>query len=229
MDKSKRIFVEIHNQRVFATNPETNLKREIPVQFNHDFWRNPTKHTHFLSTEDYKKGAERSEKLVSLFGKFCSKDDKILELGCNVGRNLDHLYRAGYKNLTGLDICREALELGKKSYPDTVGKIPLTCSSIEDCFYHNKIDCDIIFTMTVLMHLHPSSFWVFEKIRNLAKKHLILVEEEGILSETVFPYNFKDIFEAYGMKQIHEECVEEENLVGSDEEIKIQYRIFKNG
>ena len=225
--KPKKMIVRIDGGRVFVSY-EDGKEHEIPAQETHDFWRNPKKHYHHISTEDYRKGGDRSVRLVELFNKYCSKTDKILDLGCSVGRNLHYLYEAGYKNLTGVEINPRAVELGKEYYPNTVAKIPVICSTIEDYLIHvPENSFDVVFTMTVLMHIHPSSLWIFGKIPHITKKHLIIVEEEEIVSETVFPYDFKAMFEECGVKQIHEECVDEENTVGSNVEIKIQYRVFK--
>ncbi len=46
----------------------------------------------------------RSEKIVEYFQKYVPKDAKILELGCSSGRNLIHLHKAGYTNLSGLEM-----------------------------------------------------------------------------------------------------------------------------
>ena len=224
--EKKKMKINVRGGRVFITDPD-NMVRELPAQYLHDFWRNPERHNHRITTEDYRGDADRSEKLVEIFNKYCSKDSRILELGCNVGRNLHHLYNAGFKNLTGLDICQNALNLGKEFYPDTVAKIPLICSTIEDYLVTTqKNSFDVVFTMTVLMHLHPSSVWIFNKLPQITTKQLIVVEEEGIMSETVFPYQFKEMFELFGMKQVHEEYLSYENKIDDTGELRIQYRVF---
>ena len=45
------------------------------------------------------------------------KNVKILEIGCNAGKNLEFLRRNGYTNLTGIDINKHAFDYMKKVYP----------------------------------------------------------------------------------------------------------------
>ena len=45
------------------------------------------------------------------------KNLNILELGCNVGRNLNFLLNDNFKNLNGIEINTHAVELCKKVYP----------------------------------------------------------------------------------------------------------------
>jgi SAM-dependent methyltransferase len=48
----------------------------------------------------------RSKYLYEVISKHFTTDVKILELGSNVGRNLNYLYERGYKNLTGVEIAK---------------------------------------------------------------------------------------------------------------------------
>ena len=156
------------------------------------------------------------------------KDYKILEIGCNVGRNLDCLYRAGFTNLSGLDINKEALKLGIKTFPDTVGKIDLIHSSIEDHMWRPTGDTyDMIFTMGVLMHLHPTSMWVTTLFYQRTNKFLITAEDEWEYSNKAIPRNYKTIFEQSGFTQVEEKYTEYENNIDNSGTIKILYRIFK--
>jgi len=45
------------------------------------------------------------------------QNGKILEIGCNVGRNLNHLYENGFKQLTGIEISENAINALKRMYP----------------------------------------------------------------------------------------------------------------
>lgn len=62
-------------------------------------------YNHYLSL-DYK-----SNLLIKIIKKYSpSKNNKILDLGCNVGRHLNFLKIAGYKNLYGVDIGKVPLK-----------------------------------------------------------------------------------------------------------------------
>jgi hypothetical protein len=46
----------------------------------------------------YLTGKERSAFLLNLVNKYTAKENIILEVGCNVGRNLNELFSADFKN-----------------------------------------------------------------------------------------------------------------------------------
>jgi len=48
---------------------------------------------------DYVEGTERSALLLRLAGGLQRRPERILEVGCNVGRNLQYLREAGYRGL----------------------------------------------------------------------------------------------------------------------------------
>ena len=151
---------------------------------------------------NYLHGSERSEYLVSLVKQYIKSDASILELGCNVGRNLNHLWKSGYSNLSGVEINPDALKLMKRNFPDM--QVITYEGSIEDRIKELG-DYDLVFTMAVLEHIHSDSEGVFSEIARKAKKYLITIEgEKKIESELHFPRNYKTIFEGLGLQQVYE-------------------------
>lgn len=72
----------------------------------------------------------RSGFLAGIFSRYyIPKKYSILELGCNVGRNLLVLNGEGYKNLYGIEINPNAVEMMKKEHP---GLATVTVGAIED-------------------------------------------------------------------------------------------------
>ena len=189
---------KIANSKVYK-NTFVNSKTKQQV---HEYWRNPDAdniHTTYVNA------SQRSEVLVNTVQKYLKeKDSSILEIGCNVGRNLHYLYSANYHNLTGIDINQQALDDMKKFYPD-LRDIQTHCSTIEDQlpkFADKKFD--LVFTMAVLEHIHPDSEnEVFNEIARITGKYLITIEDEvTAYSDRVFPRNYKTIFEGLGLKEI---------------------------
>ena len=87
-----------------------------------------------------------------------------------------------------------------------VGRIEDNIQSIE-----NK---DCIFTMAVLVHIHPSSEWMFSEIAKRAKT-LIVIEAEKDATWRHFARDYKKIFEGLGMRQLEEiQCNEVLELIG---------------
>jgi len=54
--------------------------------------------------EAYLEGRGRSEYLTGLMKRFGNPENTILELGCNVGRNLLYLWQNGFVNLSGIEM-----------------------------------------------------------------------------------------------------------------------------
>jgi SAM-dependent methyltransferase len=122
---------------------------------------------------------ERSELLLQFIKKYSNHQVKILEIGCNVGRNLNFLFSAGYKKLAGIEISREAIDLMKKTYPEMAKSIKIYNSPVEDIIKNFKDnDFDLIFTMATLEHIHPDSEFIFPEIVRITKKYLITIEDE---------------------------------------------------
>ena len=64
-----------------------------PIEEVHKYWENPQDGTN--QPKNYVIGVSKSEYLFDKIKQF-NKEFKILEIGCNVGRNLDYLYQQGY-------------------------------------------------------------------------------------------------------------------------------------
>lgn len=95
------------------------------------------------------------------------KESRILELGCNVGLNLEMLRKMGFNNLHGVELNKKALEIAKERNP----KVIFVNSSIED--YQSKEKYDLVFTAGVLIHIHPSTLEsLIRKIVDLSAKYI---------------------------------------------------------
>lgn len=170
----------------------------------HTYWRHPWDGMN--APESYLNGQARSQTLRRLLDCYLpTKQCTILELGCNVGRNLDCLWQAGYHNLSGVDLNQAALSLMSRHYPEMAKTTTTYCSPIEDVirtFPNNGFD--VVFTMAVLQHIHPDSEFIFPEIARITGRCLITIEDEGHVSWRHFPRNYKRVFQACGMRQIDE-------------------------
>jgi len=199
------------------------LIKPYNLQECHKYWRTPPPVSSPL--EYIRLGAEGSEYLLSLIKKYAGKEEIILEVGCNSGRNLNYLYGEGYKNLEGIEICTEAVELLKKTYYELGTNCQIHNMAIEDIIGtipDNKYD--IVYTLAVLEHLHTDSNWVFKEIARIAKKIIITIEDEVGVSCHTYSRNYKKIFEGLGMTQLMEyNCRKIVDLGGS-----YMARVFKH-
>jgi len=114
---------------------------------------------------------------------------------------LSVLFNSGFKNLTGIEISENALNVMRESYPE-----------LEQCkLYHSPIESiidilpdneyDLVYSMAVLEHLPVESEWVFDEIYRICKANLITIEDEYGKSWRHFPRNYKKIFEELGFVQ----------------------------
>lgn len=167
-----------------------------------NYWANPSSTNKPIV---YLKPIERSCFLLQVVKKYASANARILEPGCNVGRNLNHLYQAGYNNLTGIDINKDALQLLETTFPQLSANAKLHNAEIEDVikkFKENEFD--LVYTMAVLEHIHPDSEWIFADLARITGSYLITIEDEAAVSWRHVPRNYKKIFEPLGLAQIEE-------------------------
>lgn len=149
----------------------------------------------------YIRGRKKSRFLVELFDKMrIPKTASILEVGCNVGRNLNELHEAGYKNLSGFDINSSAIKKAKRLFPHLTKIVE---RSAEDFFAKPRL-YNVIFTMAVLEHLPIESAEVFKRIAQSAKDYIISVEYEGPSGNPrIIQRDYGKIFGKRGFVQVH--------------------------
>jgi len=167
------------------------------------------------------------------------KTDKILELGCNCGVNLNHLRNLGYLNLYGIDINEIAITKMKEVFNEVYNNSNIYIGSLEETLpiIPDK-SIDVTFSMAVLEHIHPdTTLKVCNEIKRITKKYIITCEdevEEIPRYNRVFPKNHKLIFEHIGCHQIkylNNTGIQQEEgkvyLKVDDEHINILRNIFE--
>ena len=86
-----------------------------------DYWKAPWLFDGANNPEMYldsETTERRTRFLLKIADRFVNKNDSILEIGCNVGRNLNALYCNGFRNLSGIEINERAIRILKASYPE---------------------------------------------------------------------------------------------------------------
>jgi SAM-dependent methyltransferase len=161
------------------------------------------------SPEDYLVGQERSEYLVNLTKDYLGCNSSILEIGCNVGRNLNYFLENGYSNLSGIEINKNAISVMKEAYPNLHRIVDIFNNPVEECvpkMLDDSYDC--VYTMAVLEHIHYNSEFIFDEIKRIARTHIITIEDEKTSwSNRHFPRNYENIFVDENWKQVyHANC-----------------------
>ncbi len=129
-----------------------------------------------------------------------SKDDKILDLGCNCGYTLSKLYENGYSNLTGIDICSDAINWGTENLDLKA------VSMINDSFdvgLNNLIKTgsyfDIIYTIGATIELISPAYDLIGALCKLSKKYVVLIISEYDHS---YPRYYEYEFAKHGFYEI---------------------------
>ena len=90
----------------------------------------------------------------------------ILDLGCGAGALLFVLQRAGYRNIAGVDVSQEQIDVAAR-----LGIASATCATLEDFLAaHAPASVDAVFVMDILEHLtRPQVMQVLASIRRVLK------------------------------------------------------------
>lgn len=194
----KAVFGRVYTQvlaRVIRPKSRTSL---------HHFWRDPNHGQN--KPQDYLNAPEARGRFVAeLSEKHIPDRVRVLEIGCNVGRNLNSLRLAGWTDLSGIEISESAVNVMKQAYPEMAARATIYNAPVEDVIKQfADRQFNVVFTMAVLEHIHPDSEWVFAEMARITDKLLITVENESRSSWRQFARNYRSIFEALGLEQVEE-------------------------
>jgi len=178
----------------------------------HEYWSSPDASNDPLKYLGNSDNLKRTDYLVRKFKRFARKKTvSIMELGCNVGRNLNGLYESGYHNLFGIEINRQSIELMQNHYPDLFHNIGIENDKLENIlpkYEDNSID--YVFSMACLEHIHPDSDFIFDHIRRIARKGIVVIELEILCKNPrLFYRDYQKILEQDGCIQVEAEEVGE--------------------
>jgi len=148
-------------------------------------------------------GISRTEIYKEFLDDLLPKDSKILEIGCNIGIQLNLLQKLGYNNLWGIDLQEYALDIGRKQYKG----LNLCCASVYDLPFKDNY-FDLIFTNGLLIHIHPNNLkFAIQEMYRVSNKYLlsweyyndiiINVDYHGyseVLWKANYPQLFLDLF-----------------------------------
>jgi SAM-dependent methyltransferase len=181
----------------FGKGTATFFSRMDSHQNLQDFWRQPepegNKPNHYIAV------VGRSAALLEMISDL-PKDAHIIEVGCNVGRNIAYLYDHGYTNLEAIEINPHAVELLRKTYPQ-LADVPVHIGTASEMLAgFDEQSFDLVFTMAVLEHIHPDESAVFDHMVRVGKE-VLAIEPPGRLTHRTFPHDIQDVFESRGLKQ----------------------------
>jgi len=167
-----------------------------------EYWKKPDDHLN--NAVDYQSPIARSKYLSEIIKQYCSNTENVLEIGCNIGRNLNYL--KSFYEVNGIEISSHAVNLMRATYPQLadsriyIGDAKEIIKDIPDNSF------DVIYSMAVLMHIHPTvpdSFW--QDIVRISRKYIITIENEITSSGRNWARNYAHCFERFGAKCIFSE------------------------
>ena len=132
---------------------------------------------------------------------YLEKDSDILELGCNMGRSLNYLYKLGYNNLTGIEIGLRCEDLMKKNFSEMYKRSKIVIGDVtEEIKKFEDNEFELVFCHSVLVNIHPKYNHIFEEISRVSRKFILFLENEG--SYQAYPRDFQKMFEKNNYKMI---------------------------
>lgn len=145
----------------------------------------------------------RSETIINMLKPWITSEYSILEVGCNVGRNLNHLYMSGYEKLAGIEINENAVQRLRRAYPQLKSANVDVGPAEEVLGHYRSGSFDVVFTMAVLEHIPPSSRTVFSQIARVARRYVLAIEpKKGRASHRQYPWKIEEEFKSVGLKLI---------------------------
>ncbi|NQU82939.1 MAG: methyltransferase domain-containing protein [Parcubacteria group bacterium] len=115
------------------------------------------------------------------------KDIKILEVGANVGSQLDGLQKMGFEKLYGVDINRDSIETAKNNLKG----VDIILASASDLPFKDNY-FDLVFTSGVLIHISPDNIkTAMKEITRCSKKYIWGLEYFAD-THTEIPYRGKN-------------------------------------
>jgi 2-polyprenyl-3-methyl-5-hydroxy-6-metoxy-1,4-benzoquinol methylase len=173
------------------------------------YWEEPDDNNNspFNYVVDKKKNPKpyaRTENLINIIDELGIKNPKILEIGCNAGRNINGLFKAGYKDITAIEISQNAINVMEKTFPETFSAVNIYCGSADEILSKfNNDQFDIVYTMAVLQHIHPEIIdHVTKEMVRVSDKYIITHEGETHSSWRHFPRSYRYIFSKLKLKYI---------------------------
>jgi SAM-dependent methyltransferase len=210
--KAKVLFRTVRGQAPDSSPPTGGERRIAPLATLHDFWRQESPEGNDPRT--YINHLGRSKALLELISDV-PRDARVLEIGCNVGRNLAYLVDNGYENVEGVEINPHAVELLRETYPQLayatvhVGAAGGVLPGIpSDSF-------DLVFTMAVIEHIHPDEANVFDELIRIGHQ-ILTIEPRRTDSQRSYPWNVTRLFTSRGMVHVSRRPMSEFPSVARD-------------
>lgn len=141
--------------------------------------------------------------LAGFWGPEVTTSDRVLEVGCNAGANLERLRQLGYSELQGIEINPQAIATLNETFPELAEAAAIRNATIEEGLAGMEADSvDVVFSMAVLIHLHPTSVEVFDELVRVSRRFVCVIELEQASNSYVFPRDYRRVFSRRGCGEL---------------------------
>ncbi|WP_050671026.1 methyltransferase domain-containing protein [Luteipulveratus halotolerans] len=165
----------------------------------YEFWRQPAPSGNVPAS--YLLPTYRSHALRKLIDDL-PRDSRILELGCNIGRNLAYLHDHDFPDVMGIEINPHAVAQLRQSFPQLADNEILIGPGGEHLPQMKDDSLDLIFTMAVMEHLHPDEAKpVFDAMTRISRR-VLAIEPSNRLTHRQFPHDIPKEFTSRGMRLV---------------------------
>lgn len=165
--------------------------------------RGPTRREHWeqYSTDNFDELDPASIVLMQeVMARAPDKNSTLIDLGCNVGRHLNHLYQAGWHKLNGVDFSATAIGDMAVRYPQMHSQIKTTAASFQEFLPQCQDKFDVVYTRGATFELVPPSFPLIKHVCRIATTYVVLVIAE---SGHAYPRYWEYEFARQGFELIH--------------------------
>lgn len=156
-----------------------------------------------IGYQHYLELTESSRNLLAEIRARTTVDDRILDLGCNVGRELNHLWHQGYRNLTGVEIGEEPVRAMREVFPELAAGARILNESMADAVRDFEDgEFDLVYAHGSLISLSAREQFVYDEMCRITRRWIITHENEN--SSMLFARDFGKVFTWRGMRQVFE-------------------------
>lgn len=165
----------------------------MPHDHTYQYWHKAniyTKHyfSHYLTLDP------KARILIKQVQKYSCKSNKILDLGCNVGRHLSELKKLGYSNLYGVDIGKIPIAKSKKIFLN-LKSVKNVCSSFEEYLFKTPNNFfNLIYTHGATVELIKPTFPLISQLHRVLDNDgylVFLIDENGHSYPRFWRYEFQ--------------------------------------
>ena len=127
----------------------------------------------------YRGPDETSETIRALLADQVGRDAAVLEVGCSAGRHLAHLRDDGFRDLHGVEINPDAMDVMADTYPRLAAEGTFRVAALGDVLPEFTDGAfNAVYSVETLQHVHPDDDAVFDELARVAGEFVVTVENE---------------------------------------------------